>query len=133
MFHDLRPTFATTALQNDVDVKKVFPFWDTTTPGLPCAPTPTPPGRNRTRPPRPWAVSWSRSCKAKRRTPDGDANPRPAFFYPNASPAQRVAFGNGGTVKGASFARQGEASDLELVPTWVTVWVNHLTHILTRA
>ena len=26
-------------------------------------------------------------------------------------------------MKGASFARQGEASDLELVPTWVTVWV----------
>ena len=24
MFHDLRPTFATTALQNDVDVKKVI-------------------------------------------------------------------------------------------------------------
>ena len=53
-------------------------------------------------------------------------------FYPNASPAQRVAFGNGGTVKGESFARQGEASDLELVPTWVTVWVKSLTHILTH-
>ena len=26
-------------------------------------------------------------------------------------------------MKGVSFARQGEASDLELVPTWVTVWV----------
>ena len=26
-------------------------------------------------------------------------------------------------MKGASFARQGEASDLELVPTWVAVWV----------
>ena len=26
-------------------------------------------------------------------------------------------------MKGESFARQGEASDLELVPTWVTVWV----------
>ena len=24
MFHDLRPTFATTALQNDVDVKRFF-------------------------------------------------------------------------------------------------------------
>ena len=44
---------------------------------------------------------------------------RPALFYPNASPAQRVAFGNGGTVKGASFAHQGEASDLELAPTKV--------------
>ena len=26
-------------------------------------------------------------------------------------------------MKGVGFARQGEASDLELVPTWVTVWV----------
>ena len=25
-------------------------------------------------------------------------------------------------MKGASFARQGEAGDLELVPTWVTAW-----------
>lgn len=29
-------------------------------------------------------------------------------------------------MKGASFARQGEASDLELVPTWVTVWVKNV-------
>ena len=29
-------------------------------------------------------------------------------------------------MKGASFARQGEASDLELVPTWVTVWVRNV-------
>ena len=63
MFHDLRPTFATTALQNDVDVKKVFPFWDTTTPGSPFAPTPTPPARSRTKPPKPWGVSWRRCGK----------------------------------------------------------------------
>lgn len=35
--------------------------------------------------------------------------------------------GNGGTVKEASFAPTGEARDLELVPTRVTVWVNFFT------
>lgn len=58
MFHDLRPTFATTALQNDVDVKKVFPFWDTTTPGLPCAPAPIPRGKNRVK----WPIPLSLAC-----------------------------------------------------------------------
>lgn len=101
------------------------PCWDTTTLALPCAPTPTPPGRSRTRPPRPWAASWGKSYKGERQQKTGreGRSSRPVVFWPNASPAQRVAFGNGGTVKGASFARQGEASDLELVPTWVTVWV----------
>ena len=58
MFHDLRPTFATTALQNGVDVKTVFPFWDTTTPGLPCAPAPIPRGKNRAK----WPIPLSLAC-----------------------------------------------------------------------
>ena len=58
MFHDLRPTFATTALQNGVDVKTVFPFWDTTTPGLPCAPAPIPRGKNRVK----WPIPLSLAC-----------------------------------------------------------------------
>ena len=58
MFHDLRPTFATTALQNGVDVKTVFPFWDTTTPGLHCAPAPIPRGKNRVK----WPIPLSLAC-----------------------------------------------------------------------
>ena len=36
------------------------PCRGTTMPGSPCAPTPTPRGRSRTRPPRLWAASWDR-------------------------------------------------------------------------
>ena len=43
--------------------KRCPPCWGTTTLALPCAPTPTPHGRSRTRPPRPWAASWVKSYK----------------------------------------------------------------------
>ena len=40
--------------------------WATTTPDSPFAPTPTPPGRSRTKQRKPWETSWSRSCEHKR-------------------------------------------------------------------
>ena len=40
--------------------------WATTTQDSPCEPTPTPPGRSRTRPHKQWAALWRRSCKQKR-------------------------------------------------------------------
>ena len=71
-FHDLRHTFATTALQNGC--------WATSTPASPCGPTPTPHVRSRTRRPPPWAASWSRSDKdRKKNTPD-----RKPFFLSGA-------------------------------------------------
>ena len=51
----------------------------------------------------------------------------PVIFYPNAGPAQRVAFESEGAVKGARFARQGEARDPNLAPAWGTVWDSQLT------
>ena len=36
-------------------------------PGSPCAPTPTPPGRSRTKRQPLWEISWNRSCKAERK------------------------------------------------------------------
>ena len=51
----------------------------------------------------------------------------PVIFYPNAGPAQRVAFEGEGAVKGARFARQGEARDPNLAPAWGTVWDSQLT------
>lgn len=56
--------------------KRCPPCWGTTTPGLPCARTPTLPGRSRTRPPRPWAASWGKSYKRKKgsKKPDGKAD-----------------------------------------------------------
>ena len=59
-FHDLRHTFATLALQNGVDVKPSAVCWATTMPDSHSAPTPTPPARSRTKPPRPWVASWRR-------------------------------------------------------------------------
>ena len=43
--------------------------WGTTTPDLPSAPTPTPPGRCRIRQRKPWAASWRRSCKGNPAVP----------------------------------------------------------------
>ena len=40
--------------------------WATTTPDSLFAPTPTPPGRSKTKQRKPWATSWSRSCEHKR-------------------------------------------------------------------
>ena len=40
-----------------------LPCWNTTALGSPCGLTPTPPARNRTKLPRPWATSWRRYGK----------------------------------------------------------------------
>ena len=73
-FHDLRHTFATTALQNGIDVKTVSSMLGHFDAGSPCGPTPTPPGKNRTRLPKPWVTLWNRSCKdRKKNTPDRKA------------------------------------------------------------
>ena len=41
-------------------VRRSLPCWGITTQASPCGPTPTPPGRSRTRQRRPWATSWHR-------------------------------------------------------------------------
>ena len=42
------------------------------TPDSHSAPTPTPPARSRTKPPRPWAASWRKSCEQKKRKNTGE-------------------------------------------------------------
>lgn len=90
-FHDLRHSFAITALQNGVDVKQCSPCWATMMPSLPFAPTPTPHSRSRMRQQSQWAASWHRSRKAqKKRT--GQEN-RCAYILP----CEPSASGSGGT------------------------------------
>lgn len=83
-FHDLRPPFATLALQNGVDIKTVSAMLGHYDAGF----TPRTYARNRTKPPRPWATSWRRSDKrthkAEQRTGWEAELPRrcAVFFYP---------------------------------------------------
>lgn len=69
-FHAPRHTFATLALQNGVGIKTVSAMLGTTMQDSPSVPIPTPPGRSRTRRPRPWATSCRRYGKetGKRKT-----------------------------------------------------------------
>ena len=78
-FHDLRHTFATTALQNGVDVKTVSSMLGHFDAGFTLR-TYTNAARSRTRRLPPWATSWSRSDKyRKKNTPD-----RKSFFLSGA-------------------------------------------------
>ena len=50
--------------------------WVTTTPDSPSAPTPTPPGKNRTKQRPRWVPSWSRCCEDQdQKKPDRRHNP----------------------------------------------------------
>ena len=70
-FHDLRHTFATTALQNGVDVKTVSSMLGHFDAGFTLRTYTHATGRSRTRRPPPWAASWSRSDKdRKKNAPD---------------------------------------------------------------
>ena len=64
-FHDLRHTFATVALQSGVDVKTVSAMLGHYDADLRCAPTPTPTGGCRRRPPKRWGISWRRCCNTE--------------------------------------------------------------------
>ena len=77
----------------------------TMTPDSHSAPTPTQPGRSKTRPHKPWAVSWRRSCEQKEGKNTGE----------EAKPPLRYSLGLSGHFR-----------------VWVTVWVRRLTHILTH-
>ena len=103
-FHDLRHTFATTALQNGVDVKTVSSMLGHFDASFTLRTYTHATGRSRTRPLRPWETSWSRSCKTERKMPDGKAT-LPVRHSLNLSGPFGV---------------------------WVTVWVKSLTHILTH-
>ena len=71
-FLDLRHTFATTALQNGVDVKTVSSMLGHYDAGFTLRTYA--PGKSRTGQQPPWAALWSRSCKAERKSQAGSAN-----------------------------------------------------------
>ena len=78
--------------------------WATMTRASPCAPTPTLLARSRTKPRRPWAASWRRSCERKRTQKSTGEEVKPPLRY--------------------SLDLSGHFY------VWVTVWVGRLPHIL---
>lgn len=63
---ELQELYAAFEAVDNVVLKKYItnlsqaPCWATMMPVSHSAPTPTPPARSRTKPPRPWAASWHR-------------------------------------------------------------------------
>lgn len=78
--------------------------WATTMPDSHSAPTPMQPGRSRTKPRRPWAASWRRSCERKRTQKSTGEEVKPPLRY--------------------SLDLSGHFR------VWVRVWVRRLPHIL---
>ena len=76
----------------------------TMTPDSHSAPTPTLRGRSKTRPHRPWAVLWRRSCKQKKGAKIPERRQKPPL---------RCSLDLSGYFR-----------------VWVRVWVRRLTHIL---
>ena len=76
------------------------------TPDLHSAPTPTLRGRSKTRPHRPWAVLWHRSCKQKKGAKIPERRQKPPLRCSLNLSTHFV--------------------------VWVTVWVRQLTHISTH-
>ena len=70
------------------------------------APTPMPPARSKTRPHKPWAALWRRSCERKRTPKSTGEEVKPPLRY--------------------SLDLSGHFR------VWVTVWVRQLTRILTH-
>ena len=75
-------TFANLALQNGVDIRRCPVCRDTTTPDSLSSPAPTPPGRSKAKQRKPWATSWSRSCKRQENTGQEDETSCPVLFEP---------------------------------------------------
>ena len=78
----------------------------TMTPDSHSAPTPTLRGRSKTRPHRPWAVLWHRSCKQKKDAKIPERRQKPPLRCSLNLSTHFV--------------------------VWVTVWVRQLTHISTH-